>query len=98
MLYLHHPASLRHDPRALSPDHPDDPRRLEAIEAAIADARLEGLRRDVAPRATEAELALVHSERHVAFVRDLCLAGGGQIDPDTYVGEASYEAALHAAG
>jgi acetoin utilization deacetylase AcuC-like enzyme len=98
MLYLHHPASLRHDPRALSPDHPDAPERLQAIEDAIDGARLEGLRRRSAPAAIEAELALVHSGRHIAFVRDLCRAGGGQIDADTYVGEASYEAALHAAG
>ncbi|MDQ2896964.1 MAG: histone deacetylase, partial [Actinomycetota bacterium] len=41
---------------------------------------------------------LVHSERHVSFIRELCQSGGGQIDADTYVGEASYEAALHAAG
>ena len=98
MLYLHHPASLRHDPRALSPDHPDDPRRLEAIENALRDARLEGLWRELAPEAAEAELALVHGERHIAFVRELCHGGGGQVDADTYVGAASYEAALHAAG
>ncbi|HYZ81805.1 MAG TPA: histone deacetylase [Solirubrobacteraceae bacterium] len=98
MLYLHHPASLQHDPRALSPDHPDAPQRLEAIEDAIAGARLDGLKRRRAAAASEAELALVHSESHIAFVRDLCRAGGGQIDADTFVGEASYEAALHAAG
>lgn len=51
-----------------------------------------------APEATEAELALVHSLEHIAFVRDLCLRGGGQIDSDTFVGEPSYHAALHAAG
>ena len=31
-------------------------------------------------------------------IRELCLAGGGAIDADTFVGEASYRAALHAAG
>ncbi len=98
MLYFHHPSSLQHDPRALSPDHPDNPVRLQAIEAAIAAARLDALERRSAPAATGAELALVHSDRHVAFIRDLCLAGGGQIDEDTYVGEASYASALHAAG
>ncbi|MFL5861752.1 MAG: histone deacetylase [Solirubrobacteraceae bacterium] len=98
MLYINHPSSLRHDPGAFSPDHPDDPRRLEAIETAIAAANLEGLSRCPAPAASAAELGLVHSEHHVAFVRDLCRAGGGQIDNDTFVGEASYDAALHAAG
>lgn len=97
MLYLHHPASLRHDPQALSPDHPDHPGRLRAIEAALEASGL-GLTRVAAPAATEAELALVHSEAHVGFIRDLCASGGGQIDEDTFVGEASYEAARHAAG
>jgi acetoin utilization deacetylase AcuC-like enzyme len=98
VLYFHHPASLRHDPQAISPDHPDHPERLHAIEAAIAAARLDGLSRLMAPAASETELALVHSERHVAFIRDLCAGGGGEIDADTWVGEASYEAAVRAAG
>jgi acetoin utilization deacetylase AcuC-like enzyme len=98
VLYIHHPASLRHDPQALSPEHPDHPQRLHAIEAAVSAARLDNLRRLMAPAATETELALAHSERHIGFIRDLCAAGGGQIDADTYVGEASYEAALRAAG
>ena len=98
VLYIHHPASLRHDPQALSPEHPDHPQRLHAIEAAISAAGLDNLRRLMAPAATETELALVHREHHVGFIRDLCAAGGGQIDADTYVGQASYEAALRAAG
>ena len=98
VLYVTHPASLLHDPQVLSPDHPDHPDRLAAIEAALADARLDGLERLSAPAASEAELALVHHEAHIAFIRDLCAAGGGEIDADTYVGEASYQAALHAAG
>ncbi|MGH2895946.1 MAG: histone deacetylase family protein, partial [Solirubrobacteraceae bacterium] len=55
------------------------------------------LTRVAAPAATETELALVHSERHIAFIRGLCESGGGQIDDDTFVGEASYDAARHAA-
>ena len=98
VLYISHPASLLHDPQALSPDHPDHPERLAAIEAALADAQLSDVRRLAAPAASETELTLVHSEAHVAFIRDLCQAGGGEIDADTYVGEASYQAALHAAG
>jgi hypothetical protein len=37
MLFFHHPSSLCHDPAALSPDHPDSPERIAAIEAAVAD-------------------------------------------------------------
>jgi acetoin utilization deacetylase AcuC-like enzyme len=51
-----------------------------------------------APAASERELEFVHTRSQVRMVHDLCAAGGGQIDDDTYVGEASYKAALHAAG
>jgi acetoin utilization deacetylase AcuC-like enzyme len=98
VLYISHPASLLHDPQALSPEHPDHPARLAAIEAALAEAQLDGLERLSAPAACETELTLVHTDGHVAFIRNLCETGGGEIDADTYVGEASYQAALHAAG
>ncbi|HEY5187785.1 MAG TPA: histone deacetylase [Solirubrobacteraceae bacterium] len=98
MLYVHHPSGLAHDPRALSPDHPDSPARLEAIEAALAQATLPELERIAAPSALPAELALVHSADHVRSLRELCESGGGEIDQDTFVGPASFHAALHAAG
>ncbi len=98
MLYFSHPASLEHDPRAQMPLHPDTPERLLAIEAALAERGWLGWERREAPPASEEELQLVHSARHVESIRELCLSGGGAIDPDTFVGEASYRAALHAAG
>lgn len=98
MIYIHSPASLRHDPLALSPDHPDNPSRLVAIEAALNAAALDDLIRDEAPSACPRDLRRVHSHEHVAFIHDLCRSGGGRIDQDTYVGEASYVAAVHAAG
>ena len=98
MIYIHSPASLRHDPRALSPDHPDSPSRLVAIEAALDAAALDDLERHDAPAARPSDLRRVHSREHVALIRDLCRSGGGQIDQDTCVGEPSYDAALHAAG
>jgi len=98
MLYFSHPACLEHDPRAHIPDHPDTPERLVAIEAALAERGWLGWERRPAPAATERELELVHSRAHVDSIRELCLAGGGEIDADTFVGEASYRAALHAAG
>ena len=69
-----------------------------AIEAALDAADLHDLHRHEAPAASPSDLRRVHSEAHVAFIRDLCRSGGGKIDQDTYVGEASYAAALHAAG
>ena len=98
MLYFRHPSSLDHDPAALSPDHPDSPTRVLAIEAALRQADWLGCQPRVAPAATERELELVHSPAHVRHLRELCARGGGPIDADTYVGEASYVAALHAAG
>ncbi len=98
MLYVHHPASLEHDPRAISPGHPDTPGRAVAIERAMERANWLDCEVRLAPAASVRELELVHSASHVRAVAELCASGGGQIDADTYVGEASYRAASHAAG
>jgi len=98
LLYFRNPSSLEHDPRLLSPDHPDTPERIVAIETAMAHLGWLGCEVRDAPSAAERELELVHAASHVKRIRDVCAAGGGQIDPDTFVGEASYQAALHAAG
>ncbi len=97
-LYFSHPASLKHDPSANVPGHPDTPERLLTLERALAAEDWLDWERRAAPPATEAQLELVHSARHVQHIRELSLAGGGSIDADTYVGEPSYRAALHAAG
>jgi acetoin utilization deacetylase AcuC-like enzyme len=97
-LYYSHPTCLAHDPRVHSPGHPDTPERLLALEAALAERDWLGWERRAAPRATEAQLELVHTAAHVRRIRELCERGGGAIDSDTFVGEPSYEAALHAAG
>jgi acetoin utilization deacetylase AcuC-like enzyme len=97
-LYYSHEACLEHDPRALSPGHPDTPERLVAIERELAPVNWLGWKRRAAPAASEWQLELIHSERLVRGIRELCAAGGGAIDGDTFVGEASYRAALHAAG
>jgi len=97
-LYFSDPVCLEHDPRAYMPTHPDTPERLVAIEQLLSDSGWLGWERRPAPAAEQTQLELVHSAHHVDAVRELCLSGGGPIDPDTYVGEASYRAALHAAG
>jgi len=97
-LYFSDPACLEHDPRAYMPTHPDIPERLLAIERVLSEAGWLGWQRRPAPSAEPEQLELVHSARHVEAIRELCLSGGGPIDPDTFVGEASYQAALHAAG
>ncbi len=97
-LYYSHPACLEHDPRVLSPGHPDTPERLRSLELALAERDWLGWERRAAPAASEAEIELAHTREHVETIRRLCLAGGGAIDPDTFVGEPSFRAALHAAG
>jgi acetoin utilization deacetylase AcuC-like enzyme len=97
-LYFSHPTCVEHDPRAHMPEHPDTPERLEAIERALAGQDWLGWERRAAPPAQEAWLELIHSAGHVRRIRELSLTGGGAIDPDTFVGEPSYRAALHAAG
>jgi acetoin utilization deacetylase AcuC-like enzyme len=97
-LYFHHPASLEHDPRAHSPRHPDTPERLLSIERTLAEHDWAGWQRRSAPALDEARLELIHTPGHVARIRNLSSIGGGAIDPDTFVGEPSYRAALHAAG
>jgi acetoin utilization deacetylase AcuC-like enzyme len=97
-LYFDHPACLEHDPSARLAAHPDTPERLYAIEQALKRREWLGWERRQAPPAGEWELELVHSAAHVNAIRDLCASGGGAVDADTYVGEASYRAALHAVG
>jgi acetoin utilization deacetylase AcuC-like enzyme len=98
MLYFSHPSSLEHDPRQGLPGHPERPDRLRAIEATLAERDWLGWERREAPAAEEEDLLRVHSPAHVERIRELCRSGGGAIDVDTFAGERSYEAALHAAG
>jgi acetoin utilization deacetylase AcuC-like enzyme len=97
-IYFSHPACLEHDPRVHMPEHPDTPERLLAIERALAECDWLGWERRAALPASEDQLELVHSPRHVETIKEMALAGGGAVDPDTFVGESSYRAALHAAG
>src|SRR6478609_5539823 len=97
-LYFSHRSSLEHDPRVHMPAHPDTPERLLAIESLLSAQDWLGWERREAPPAEQAQLELIHSARLIEQVRKLSLAGGGAIDPDTFVGEPSYRAALHAAG
>jgi acetoin utilization deacetylase AcuC-like enzyme len=97
-LYFSHPACLEHDPRVHMPEHPDTPERLQAIERMLAAHDDCGWERREAPPADETQLELIHSRRHIDQIKELALAGGGAIDPDTFVGEPTYRAALHAAG
>ena len=93
-LYLRHPSSLLHD----TGPHPENAQRLRAIEAALDSDGWLGLEVTEAPPATREQLLRVHSPAHVDAIEEFCRNGGGMIDMDTVAVEASFEAALHAAG
>jgi acetoin utilization deacetylase AcuC-like enzyme len=93
-VYLSHPASLEHDTGA----HPERAARIVAIEQELARHDWLGMERIEAPRVAAETLTAVHPARYVRGIEELCAAGGGAVDSDTFVVEASYEAALRAAG
>ena len=57
-----------------------------------------GAERREAPPASREALERVHSPAYVELIERFCAGGGGALDPDTIVTEASWEAALRAAG
>jgi len=93
-VYLSHPASLEHD----TGSHPERAARIVAIERELERHDWLGMERLEAPRVAAETLTAVHPARYVRGIEELCLGGGGAIDSDTFVVEASYEAALRAAG
>ncbi|MGI8631435.1 MAG: histone deacetylase family protein [Solirubrobacterales bacterium] len=93
-VYVKHESSMRHD----TGPHPESAARIAAIENRLEPKGWLGLRVAEAPRATREQLARAHGEGHIDAVERICHAGGGHIDADTVTVEASWEAALHAAG
>ena len=97
-LYFHARACQEHDPREQMPGMPETPERLEALGRHLRGLEWVGWQPREAPAAFDADVELIHSAEHVESIRELAMAGGGAADPETWVGEASYRAALHAAG
>ncbi len=97
-LYFSHPACLEHDPRSYMPEHPDTPERLVSIAQALSRQDWLGWERHEAPAADDAQLELVHDRGLIERLEQMAIAGGGEVDADTFVGAPSYRAALHAAG
>jgi acetoin utilization deacetylase AcuC-like enzyme len=89
------PLFLEHD----TGPHPETAYRLRAILSVLDQS---GLARKCqagtfAPL-DEKTVALVHSPRQIARVKQLAAYGGGHVDPDTVVSPASFQVALAAAG
>jgi acetoin utilization deacetylase AcuC-like enzyme len=93
-------AFLRHKPLG---EHPECPERLSAILSAIRGSDLRGRTVPLKPRrATDEELRRVHAVEYLADLRqrmgEVNPRGSGWLDPDTYYGPGTYQAALLAAG
>lgn len=93
--YVTHDDYQLHDQRG----HPEHAGRIRRIwDVFKAAGALEQLDSFSPQEATQAQLELVHSPAHVARVREKAGSGGGHLDPDTYLNEHSYRAALLSAG
>lgn len=88
-----HPDCLRHDP---GPDHPETPARLQVL-LARARRYVSAQVTDSSPVRREALLA-VHPEPYLRGLEEMSARGGGVLFLDTILSEASWEAAVGAAG
>ncbi|MET0727257.1 MAG: histone deacetylase [Acidimicrobiales bacterium] len=96
VLFLTHERYLDHNPGR---GHPERPDRLRSVLDGVRAAGLDEALVPMVPRAaTRAELELVHDASQVDLIAGSSAGGGGWIDSDTVTSEASYEAALLAAG
>jgi acetoin utilization deacetylase AcuC-like enzyme len=91
--YATHKAFREHD---TGPGHPERPERIEAVWRAVESAGFELTDLPVEP-ATREDLERVHTPAHARRVEAAC-AKGHDLDPDTSVVPASWEAARLAAG
>jgi len=85
-------AGAIHDP---GPDHPESPRRLEAVRERI---RASGLAMQEAPPADRDTLRLVHPDAYLTMLESVARRGGGMLDPDTIMSAGSWDAAVGGAG
>jgi len=96
VLVATHPAYEDHD---TGEGHPERSGRLAAVRKGMETSGLgDTLVTFAARQATRDELSRVHPTNYVDALERFCRAGGGQLDPDTPVVPASFEAALRAAG
>ena len=94
--YYSHPDGYQH---VTPPGHPERVERLKAIDAALSEARFDGLDRIEAPLAEEADVLLCHPQHYLdqlfAALPDI---GTVALDPDTHMSPGSIQAALRAVG
>jgi len=91
--FVYGDALLKHQPPAW---HPDSPERIVNIVSTLKACGLLSRMTLIPPRrATEGDLARVHTREYIEKIKNM---GAGELDPDTYLSEGTFDAALHAAG
>lgn len=81
------------------PGHPESPDRLRAIMGRLEDKRMLEALQPIEPLPVDHDLLeQIHASDYIDLVRRASAAGRGRLDPDTYVNDASWDAALLAAG
>jgi acetoin utilization deacetylase AcuC-like enzyme len=81
------------------PHHPERPDRIGAVLSGVEDLRLgEEIRTVEAAPAPREALLRVHTAPYLDELEAFCARGGGHLDPDTFAGAGSWEAARRAAG
>ncbi|MFK7958019.1 MAG: histone deacetylase family protein [Lysobacterales bacterium] len=94
-LLITHEACLEHDP---GPQHPENPGRLKAVVAQLR-TDFPSLDWEQAPLATDAQMALAHSQSLLnALKAGLPVSGRRQFDADTVLSPRSLDAARAASG
>ena len=93
--FISHPQFLKHD----TEPHPENPGRLEAIQAKIESSKIYPHLILPEPRhATDDDLISNHNSSHVNHVRSSCHNGLKNLDGDTVICRDSWDAAIMSVG
>ena len=95
--FVYSPEFLDHTPPA---GHPERPDRLRTLVEHLNTCGLQQELHHISPAsATDDQIIMVHSQKHLDFVRNTCMKGGGLLDEgDTYAVPRSFDVAKLAAG
>jgi acetoin utilization deacetylase AcuC-like enzyme len=84
--------------RHAAPGHPERPERRPAVADGVRDAAEDDLVEAAAELIDDGTLAAIHDPKYIAALDAAEAAGGGWLDPDTYLVPGSMRAARLAAG
>jgi len=95
-LIFEHPIFAEHE---IPSGHPERPERVLALQRRLAEAPFASLGRGEVTAASDDQILAVHDEAYLDQIRGAAPKRGlVPLDPDTFLGPHSYEAAIHAAG